>query len=74
MAEKTLAHINSDVTWEPSLLCAIKGGGPKQGMEGAMMVSFKRWIDSTTVTRMSGRHWTHLIKLMRGHVLLIGVI
>ena len=63
MAENTLVHINSDVTWEPSFLCA--GGGPKQGMEGgydwSALASFKRWIDSTTVARMSGKHWMHLI-------------
>ena len=65
MAEKTLVHINSDVTWEPSFLCAMKGGGPKQGMEGgydwSALATFKRWIDSTTVTRLSGRHQMHLI-------------
>ena len=30
-------HINSDVTWEPFFLCAMKGGLPKQGMEGAVI-------------------------------------
>ena len=65
MAEKTLVHIKYDVTWEPSFLCATNGGGPKQGMERgydwSALASFKKGIDSTTVTRMSGRHWMHLI-------------
>ena len=65
MAEKTLAHTKCDVTWEPSFLCAMKGGGLKQGMEGgydwSALARFKKWIDSTTVTRMSGRDQMHLI-------------
>ena len=64
MAEKNLANINSDVTWESSLLCSMKGEGQKQGTEGgydwSALASFKRWIDITTVARMFGGHWTHL--------------
>ena len=63
--KSTLAHINSDVTWEPSFLCAMKGGGPKEeveeGYDWSALASFKRWIDSTAATRMSGRHWMYLI-------------
>ena len=55
LAESTLAHINSDVTQEPSLLCAMKGGGPKWGTERgyhwSALASFKGWIDSTTTTQ-----------------------
>ena len=50
---------------ELSFLYAMKGGGPKQGMEGGYdllaLASFREQIDSTAATRMSGRHQTNLI-------------
>ena len=45
---------------ELSFLYATKRGGPKQGMEGgydwSTLANFMGQIDSTAVTRMSGRH------------------
>ena len=50
---------------ELSFLYAMKGGGPKQGMEGGYhwlaLASFRGQIDSTASTRMSVRHQTNLI-------------
>ena len=50
---------------ELSFLYVMKGGRPKQGMEGdydwSALTSFRGQIDSTTATRMSGRHQMKLI-------------
>ena len=50
---------------ELSFLYATKVAGPEQGMEGgydwSALASFKGQIDSTAVTRMSGRYQTYLI-------------
>ena len=50
---------------ELSFLFAMKGGGPKQGMEGgydwSALASFRRQIDSATAARMSGRHRMNFI-------------
>ena len=37
MAENSLTHINSDITWEPSFLCAMKGVGQSKEQKGAMI-------------------------------------
>ena len=44
LAESTPAHISGDAPEELSFLYAMKGGRPKQGMEGAMIGQL--WPDS----------------------------
>ena len=50
---------------ELSFLYAMKGGGPKQEMEGGYewlaLASFRGQIDNTAAARMSGRCWMNLI-------------
>ena len=50
---------------ELSFLYATKEGGPKagngRGYDWSALASFRGQIDSTAVTRMSGRHQTNLI-------------
>ena len=50
---------------ELSFLYAMRGGGPKQGMEGgygwSALASFRGQIDSITAARMFIRHQKNLI-------------
>ena len=50
---------------ELSFLYAMKRDEAKQGVGGgcdlSALASFRGWIDSTAVARMSGRHWMNLI-------------
>ena len=63
--ERTLVHINGDVTCGTFLFICHENGWAKvrngRGLQLVSFVSFRGEIDRTAVTRMSGRHWMNLI-------------